>query len=418
MHATSGLKTFDVPPPLSETTRGLNTVFALAGAADATVLPFMALYLFERGFGPSAIGIVLAAAALASFVVTPVWAYLADRRLGAERTVVVVTVAAAAAAVLLGTAKGLEPIAAATVGLWVARAPLNSLLDAIALQRLGTAGRSGYARIRSRMSAGWVVSVLAAGAVFQAAGLRLAPFLYAPLLIVVGFWVWRFLEPAPRNAPVQSTPALARAAALPMVPLALLGFLVSSLLVGAAFAATNNFVTLRINVLGGGVLLIGAASAFQALTEVPTMAYAHVVMRYLSHRLVFVVGCGIYVAVFVVWAFTSDALVTALIKLVMGVGFALCYVASVVIADDLAPAHLRATAQALVKAVSFGLAPVVGALAGGIVYGAIGSRAMFLAAAVVTVVAAIVALMALPARDQPNQHTVSDISGVPANAPE
>jgi MFS family permease len=178
----------------------------------------------------------------------------------------------------------------------------------------------------------------------------------------------------------------------------LIGFLLSTLLVGTAFAATANFVTLRINVLGGGALLIGAAAAFQALTEIPTMAYTHVLTRYLSHRVLYVLGCVIYVAVFVAWAFVSDALATALIRLVIGVGFALAYVASVQIADDLAPAHLRATSQALVKAVGFGLAPIAGALGGGLIYGAIGSRAMFLAAAVITVAAGVVALVALPAR--------------------
>jgi hypothetical protein len=48
------------------------------------------------------------------------------------------------------------------------------------------------------------------------------------------------------------------------------------------------------------------------------------------------------------------------------------YVASVLIADDVAPAGLRATAQSLAKAVSGGLAPTLGALGGGFVYGVIG----------------------------------------------
>jgi PPP family 3-phenylpropionic acid transporter len=183
---------------------------------------------------------------------------------------------------------------------------------------------------------------------------------------------------------------------LPRLPVVLIGFLISCLLVGLAFIATANFVTLRINVLGGGALLIGAAAAFQALTEIPTMAYTHVLTRYLTPRVLFVVGCVIYVAVFIAWAFVSDAFATALIKLVIGVGFALSYVATVLIADELAPAHLRATAQALVKAVSGGLAPVAGALGGGLVYGVFGPRAMFLAAAAVTAFAAFITLIVLP----------------------
>jgi MFS family permease len=85
---------------------------------------------------------------------------------------------------------------------------------------------------------------------------------------------------------------------------------------------------------------------------------------------------------------------------VLGVGFALTYVASVLIADDVAPAGLRATAQSLVKAVAGGLAPTLGALGGGFIYGVIGPSAMFLTAAAVAVGAGVVALIVLPGRNR------------------
>jgi PPP family 3-phenylpropionic acid transporter len=327
-----------------------------------------------------------------------VWANFADNMLGPERTVAVASAVAAAVAMLLTVANTKLTVAIVSVALWMARAPLMSLLDVIALGRLGSGGRAGYARIRLRMSAGWAVSVLVLGGLFQLGGLRLLPFVYAPVVLVLGFWMWRRLSVAPAISRVDPAARPARAAALNSMPAALIGFLISALLLGAAFAATANFVTIRINVLGGGVLLIGAAAAFQALTEIPTMAYTHVLMRYLSARVLYIAGVGIYVLVFVAWAFLSDAVTTALLKLVMGVGFALTYVASVLIADDVAPSHLRATVQALVKSVSGGLAPVLGALGGGLIYGVIGPEAMFLVAGGVAAVAALIVLIAVPSR--------------------
>ncbi len=376
----------------------LNVAFVLVGAADATLLPFIPLYLFERGFSAPAIGIALAAAALASFVAGPAWAYLADHRLGLENTVVVAGSAGAAVALLLAWANTTIAVAAVMVAYWAARAPLIPLLDAIALQRLRTASRVGYARIRLRMSAGWAASVVLAGGLFQVAGLRLMPFVYAPMALLVGLWMWRVRTRGAAGQRAGPAPNPPRVRRLNPMPMALIGFLVSALLLGAAFAATSNFVTLRINILGGGALLVGAAAAFQALTEIPTMAYTHVLLRYLSHRMLYVAGAGVYLLVFIAWAFVSDALATALLKLVLGVGFALTYVGAVLIADDVAPPHLRATAQALVKAVSGGLAPVIGALGGGIIFGAFGSGAMFVAAAAVAAGAGVMAMIALPAR--------------------
>jgi PPP family 3-phenylpropionic acid transporter len=357
------------------------------------------------------IGVVLAGSALASFVAGPAWAYVADKWLGTERTVIVASVVAAAIAPLLAMVDSMVEVAAVTVVLWVARAPIMSLLDASAMQRLGATSRVGYARIRLRMSAGWAASVVVSGGLFQAAGLKLMPYVYAPLALLLGIWVWRSLVTgsSSRHAdPVSQSPRVGR---LGSMPIALIGFLVSVLLLSAAFAATQNFVTLRINVLGGGALLIGAAAAFQALTEIPTMAYTHVLLRYLSQRILYVGGAAIYLLVFIAWALVSDAVVTALLKLVLGVGFALTYVAAVLIADDVAPRHLRATVQALVKAVSGGLAPVIGALGGGIIYGAVGSAAMFVAAAAVAAVAGVVVLVTLP-----SQGRRQDLDEVPAPA--
>jgi len=200
--------------------------FVLVGAADATLLPFIPLYLFERGFSAAAIGIVLAASALASFVAGPAWAYLADHRLGLENTVVVAGSAGAAVALLLAWANTTIAVAAVMVAYWVARAPLIPLLDAIALQRLRTASRVGYARIRLRMSAGWAASVVLSGGLFQVAGLRLMPFVYAPLALLVGLWVWRVRTrgaAGQRAEPAQNPPRVGRPNPLPMALMGIAG---------------------------------------------------------------------------------------------------------------------------------------------------------------------------------------------------
>jgi len=367
------------------------------GVADGTLLPFIPLFLLQRGMSAQLIGAVLAAAALASLVAGLVWAYLADRRLRPERLLVVASIAAALTALLLALTNGAVVLAAVIVVLSLARAPFV-LLDPITLRRLRKAPRTDYARIRLRMSAGWAGSVTVSGAIFQVISLRLIPFLYAPLTLLFGMWVWRALQPASPSQPVEPQPAAPVTRPVRTVPVALIGFLVSVFLLGASLAATQNFLTLRISFLGGGAFLIGAAAAFQALTEIPTMGYTHVLTRRLGHRGLFAIGCAIYVAVFFAWAFVSDALIAALLKLAIGVAFALTFVASVVIADELSPANLRATGQALMKSILFGLAPIAGSLGGGLIYGSIGPRAMFLASTVVVAAAGLIVVVAVPAR--------------------
>ena len=377
--------------------RSLNWTYGLLGVADATLLPFIPLLLVERGLSASMIGLVLGVASAGSFIVGLAWAYLADRRLSPERLVVVAGVSAAMVSALLAINGGELGAALVIVALSVVRAPFM-LLDPIALRRLRQAKRTDYARIRLRTSAGWAASAVASGAVLLSAGLRLVPFLYAPLSALLGLWVWRSLKPTQPAGDIEraSTPAVRVA----RIPAALGAFLVACFLLGASLAATQNFLTLQINVLGGGALLVGAAAAFQATTEVPTMAYLNTLATRFGHRVLFASGCVIYLVTFVAWAFTSDALVAALLKLVVGVAFALTFVSAVMITSELAPAQLRATGQALTKAVLFGVAPILGSLGGGLIYERLGSRAMFLIATVLVAAAGAVALISVPSRER------------------
>src|SRR5207245_2726857 len=312
--------------------RGIRRAFVLVGVADGTFLPFIPLYLLERGLGAAAIGAVLAGMALVWLFAGLAWGYLADHRFRPERILLAGTSAAAALALTLVLARDGAVLGLLIVGLTLVRSPLT-LLDAIALRKLRTLRRTGYARIRLGMSAGWAVSAVASGAAYYVFGLRLIPFIYAPLTAIVALWVWRAVKPEAMTADT-ATPAV-KGVRLGGIPLAMVGFLFSCLLLGISLAATQNFVTLQISVLGGGAFLVGAAAAFQSLTEIPTMGYTHVLTKYLSHPALFALGCAIYLGVFIAWALIPNALVVALLKLAVGVGFALTYVAAVTIANDL-----------------------------------------------------------------------------------
>lgn len=357
--------------------RQVRRLFALLGMSEATMLPFFPLLLSKRGLDATAIGVVLAAMALVGFLSNPVWGYVADRHLGAERTVVASAGGATLLSLLLLAPTGGAGFAVVAVVLAAWRAPLASLLDAIALERLPPGDRGEFGRLRLWMSVGWALAVLVWGAVLQAGTLELIPALYAGMSVVVALGARygmggdgrhhrRAREDGPRSRLVLSP--------------ALLAFVASMFLANAAFAATWNFLALRIVALGGAAFVVGLGASLQAAAEVPVMRASPRLGRRIGQRGLYVAGCAIYAAVFVVWGFMSDPVWISMVKLVAGVGFALTYVGSVVIVDDLVPDGFRATSQGLAKAVGFGLASVAGVLAGGVLYEFTGARAMFVVA--------------------------------------
>lgn len=367
-------------------------LFALEGVAEGTILPFFPLLLLDRGLHPSRIGLVLSAMALAGLVSTPLWGLLADRRLGGERTLVAASAAAGLLAILLAQADSTAAFAAAAVVFSAARAPLQSLADSISLDRLPASGRGDYARMRVWMSVGWAVAVVCWGGLLELDRVSLAPYLYAGTVAFVAIWAALALGPRAAHGTREES-AGGAAAVLPR----LLALLVSLLLVYAAFSATFNFLALRIQGLGGGAFLVGVAASLQAVAEVPVMLATPRLTRAIGHGALYAIGCAFFAAVFLAWALLTDPVVISILKLVAGVGFALTYVGSVVLVDDLVPLRLRATGQGLAKAVSFGLAPVAGTALGGLVYAYLGPRELFLVSAAAAVAGGLVVWIAVPA---------------------
>ena len=359
--------------------RRVHLLFTLVGVAEAAILPFLPVVLKERGLSAAEIGVVLAVAAAAGFVSTPLWGHLADGRLGAERALVFSSVAAAVAVVMLVLAHSFVAVTIVVVLVTAARSATASLSDAIALEHLGD-DRAQYGKVRLWLSVGWAISACLWGLVLQVGSLDWMPWVYAGCVLLVAVSAYSL---GGRRTQHEASEVGARRAML----IALAPFLFSLLLLFAAFNATFSFVSLRIRELGGGLFVVGAATALQAIAEVPVMRVTPRLNRVLGHRALYVIGSLFFVASFVGWAYLDDPLAIALVKLVAGVGFALVYVGSVLLVDDLVPVPLRGTGQGLAKAVSFGLSPILGSLAGGVIYDYAGPRALFLACAGAALVA-------------------------------
>jgi PPP family 3-phenylpropionic acid transporter len=359
--------------------RRVQVLFTLVGVAEAAILPFLPVVLKDRGLSAAEIGVVLAVAALAGFVAAPLWGHAADGRLGAEHALVIASVAAAVAAGTLVLAHSFLALTVAAVLVTAARSAMASLSDSIALDHLGD-DRAQYGRVRLWLSLGWAISACIWGIVLQTGSLDWMPWIYAACVLVVALAAHSVGGGRTVHDP---SPAGARRAML----VALTPFLLSLLVLFAAFSATFSFVSIRIRELGGGLFVVGAATALQAVAEAPVMRITPRLNRVLGHRALYVVGSLFFIVSFVAWAFLDDPLAIALVKLVAGVGFALVYVGSVLLVDDLVPPALRGTGQGLAKAVSFGLSPILGSLAGGAIYGYAGPRALFLACAAAGVVA-------------------------------
>ncbi|HXH95671.1 MAG TPA: MFS transporter [Gaiellaceae bacterium] len=370
----------------------VRALFLSIGVAESALVPFLPLVLRERGLSNEAIGAVLALYATTAIAAGPVWGYVADRLLGYERTLVLSLTGTAAAILAFGFSHAVALIAITGSLAWATRSAGMSVVDSIALARLGRERRSAYGGIRLWMSVGFAAGAIVFGALDEVAGLGVVAPAYATLcafnataLLVV--FRRRRVRPARVSADSRTPVPRIPLSALPALAL----FLVALFLTNAAYNASYTFGSVQIASLGGSVVFVGLAGGLQAFAEVPSMAWTRRLARRLRPGSIFAAGAAIYVFVYLLWAAAATPETLAALRLVSGVGFGFTYVGTVLVADELVPEELRATGQAAAKAVGFGLAPIAGSLGGGFVYGTFGLTPFFLTAAVITTAAALLA---------------------------
>lgn len=360
--------------------RRLRRLYAFVWIVFSAFLPFFVLWLRDRGFSPSRIGVILAVTALASVAAAPFWSHAADRRSGTVRALQLAFVSAGVlASALTMTGSTLLAVAAVAAALAAAQSPQTPLTDALAVTTLGPSRLHEYGAFRLWASVGWGVGAIGFGALFEALGLGLMLPVYALGVVAAATFVGRFRASRPSGHGVASRfgsvgDALAH---VPMFAFYLLGVFVF----GASARAAWDFVPLRIVSGGGGPLLVGVAAGVSAFVEIPFMRSSPSLLGRFGARTVFVAGGCVYVAASLAWAVLEGSLGVTAVRIGLGVGFGLTYVTLVVITGTLVPERLRNTGQTLLQVCSQGLAPIVGSLAGGFVYQHVGPSEMFLGSA-------------------------------------
>ena len=341
--------------------------FASVGA----LFPYIPLYYLAHGLSYGEIGVLLSLGPLIGIAGGPTWGGLSDRFAGSPRVLLLACLVAIAGVAGLGLATTFPGILVANVVLGLGLAGFLPIIDARAIDAVG-AERAGYGPLRAWGSAGWVVSTLLTGFAIEAWGLGiLFLVLGGGLAITAGLGLGLASVARVRaQAPFRAATRIFRTRAL-------LLFLLGVLLASGALSATLDFFSPRFEELNAATWLIGFSSALAAAIEVPIMLRFPGLARRFGGARLLIAGAAILALRPGLAALASDPMVLVIASGIGGVGYALFFVGGVTYVAEHVPPHLAATGQGIFQSVSFGLSGVAGAVAGGVLAGAIGIAGMF-----------------------------------------
>ncbi|MFN8233708.1 MAG: MFS transporter [Actinomycetota bacterium] len=395
----------------------VNGLFVVFGFVVAAFFPFLAIYLESRGLTASEVGFVLAAMALARIVANPIWGHQADTRVGRLFALQVGTIGSGLAALAMNQVDGLVPIAVVASLLAAAMVATGPNIDAITLVHLGDERMADYGRMRAWESLSYAAGCLVFGAILQAAGLRWAMPLYAAASLAV--WAWTFAFDRDRPARDQVHGKLGAVGAVFRAAPRFWGFLAGTLLVWTGFNAAWNFISLKIASEGGGPLLIGLGTALGGLVEVPVMRNASRLHEGWGLRRVFALGCTIYGFGFLAWGLIDSPTIVSILTVFEGAAFALLFTTGIGVIGRLVPETLYSSANSVAAMVGFGIAPIIGAGIGGILYDRAGTLVLYAFASSLAFAGAVISWFALatPALDGPAPGAAVGLEAEPPPAP-
>jgi PPP family 3-phenylpropionic acid transporter len=360
--------------------------YVLYFGTTGIILPFLPAWLRSLGLAGWQIGVLLALNPGFALLAPPLWGYLADRAGRPDRVLSVIAGGAVLGFAPLAVASDFAQAALALCTYAFFASSITTLIDSLALQRVGLHGGS-YARLRLFGSLGFVASSTGFGLTVNAVDRRAV---FVALVLMVASFAWSFSVKA-------------RAVALPgrhpLSGLRLLRRRDLALMLGAscahwiACAPFHGTFSIHVTALKLPPSVIGLSAGLGVMAEVAVMyAYPRAAKR-LAPRWVLL---SAVLASALRWAgmaaATSPWAIISL-SLLHGMTFGAFYVAAVAFVADRVPDTLRASGQALFTSVTFGLGGLVGYIFAGTAYDWLGGHRLFAVSAAAELVPALLILL-------------------------
>ncbi len=341
--------------------------FFLAAGAFA---PFLSVYFTELGFSGQQVGLLATLSPISTLIFAPLLSSLADRKRRRARLAQAALALWGLLVFFLGFPNTFGGIALLMALIAVSFSPIMATADSL-IARMAQRRRLNYGGMRLWGSIGFATSALAFGAAWERLGFG-PMFVVGALLVLPLVWIAGRLEEGPAQAARQGgrPTDLLRDTGLVLL-------LVATFLAGISNSLAITFEGIYVRFLGGSNFLIGVMIAFAAFSELPTMFFGERIARLLrgpqSVILSYILMGGAYLG----YIWTSNPALLPVFAILKGLGFGLFFPNTVHILTDRAPESWSASAQSLMAAGMFGLAPLVAGPLGGLIHDRVSPTAVF-----------------------------------------
>ena len=340
--------------------------FLSAGAYN----PFIYVYFTELGLNGEQVGWLSSLSPVMTMLLSSLIASYADRKNKRIRIMQISLALAALLIYLMHLPTRFTEIVMMMFLLAVVSSPIMSLAESL-IARMAQRYGLNYGGMRLWGSFGFAISALGFGAIWQRVGFKpmffVAGVLYIPLIVLAG--------------KLEEVPAAKTEERIPFTHLFKDAGLVL-LLVATFFSSVSNSLSMTFSgilarSLGGGNFLIGLLIAVGAFAELPVMFFSDRISARLRKINTILISYGLMAVAYIGFMLSPTANILPIWAIMKGLGYGLWITITIRLLIEHSPADWASTAQSLLVACMFGLAPLVAGPVGGWIHDTISPGAVF-----------------------------------------
>ncbi|MBI3899361.1 MAG: MFS transporter [Gammaproteobacteria bacterium] len=375
---------------MNKTYLRLSSFYLFYFAALGVLAPYWSLYLQSLGFGPVAIGQLMAVLMFSRIVAPNVWGWLADHR---ERRMQVVrwsTLCAwlSFAAIFFGS--GFWWIALVMLVFsffWHASLPL---LEVTTMNQVGRCA-GAYGRVRLWGSLGFIVTVVGLGVVIDYYGPTWVP--PALFALMISIWLTSLSLPEAAAPPATEAPTPLRQALLrPEV----LAFLIAGVLMQVSHGPYYTFYSIYLTDFGYDETLVGVLWALGVVCEIGVFLLMQRLLQRVELRVVLLASFLLATLRWLLIGYFPQWLsVLVFAQTLHAATFGAFHATAIQFVHRFFTGRHQHRGQALYGSISFGLGGAVGSLYSGYAWGSVGPSGSFAIAAAAALAAFVVAWIGL-----------------------
>lgn len=333
--------------------------------------PFITLYYEQIGLTGVQIGVLSALPLIVASSTSLFWGVLADALRLHHRILSISLLLSACTVYLISTTSRYELLIPIVLVYSFFATPIVPLLDTAALDTIET-NRATFGGLRVWGTVGWILSTWIVGVLIDRFDILWLFYSYIALLGVT--FLISLFQPTRTQIP---RPALRQGLRQLLTRRKFIFFLVSVFLLAITVGTVDYFFSLYMDGLGANKGTIGLAWSISATTEIPVMLYSGTLMVMIGVNGLLNIAFVTYALRWLLFSFIQVPGWALPVQLLQGLSYSTFLVASVTYINDRTPKSLRTTGQSLLATVSFGLGPIVGAIAGGYFYDTVGMTVLF-----------------------------------------